>query len=215
MENPIAKIKRVKNTKNCGEICSLCTAFGSTLCIGAAAEVLLLTLCALAAAEEFLLTLCAFAATVALLLALCSLADAVEFLLSRRAWVAAHDCTPGFCDRLFVSEFNFLASLPYVNTVLCCIEISPNYLYYLCVSHFVTPCPGIFRLYFFFSKTRSFADFALAFSKSSSSAGRIGFLVITVPLLFLPHMHIGNSGGQMQGFCASRKQFFTILSSKE
>ena len=26
----------------------------------------------------------------------------------------------------------------------------------------------------------------------------MGFLVITVPLLFLPHMHTGNSGGQVQ-----------------
>ena len=50
---------------------------------------------------------------------------------------------------------------------------------------------------------------------SSSSDGRIGFLVITLPLLFFPHMQTGKEGGQVQGFSFSLNFTFTILSSNE
>ena len=53
------------------------------------------------------------------------------------------------------------------------------------------------------------------FSSSSSFDGRIGFRVITLPILFLPHTHTGKSGGQMHGFSLVRNLVFTILSSKE
>lgn len=66
-----------------------------------------------------------------------------------------------------------------------------------------------------FSNTRSFALLALGFSSISVSDGRIGFLVTTCPLLFLPHTQTGNSRGQMQGFSAVRNRLFTIRSSSE
>ena len=55
----------------------------------------------------------------------------------------------------------------------------------------------------------------LLFCDSSSSLGRIGFLVITLPFDFLPHVHTGNSGGQMQGSSLVLKLFLVILSSRE
>ena len=55
----------------------------------------------------------------------------------------------------------------------------------------------------------------LEFIFISSSVGRIGFLVITFPFDFLPHVHTGKFGGQMHGFSFLRNAFFTILSSNE
>ena len=55
----------------------------------------------------------------------------------------------------------------------------------------------------------------LLFTSSSSTLGRMGFLVITFPLETLPHTHTGNSGGQVQGFSFLRNAFFTIRSSRE
>ena len=43
----------------------------------------------------------------------------------------------------------------------------------------------------------------------------MGFLEITLPLLFLPHMQTGKSWGQIQGFSLVLNRFFTILSSSE
>ena len=62
---------------------------------------------------------------------------------------------------------------------------------------------------------RSFALLLLGFFSNSSADATIGFLVITLPFDFLPHVHTGNSGGQMHGDSAVLNAVFTILSSKE
>ena len=49
----------------------------------------------------------------------------------------------------------------------------------------------------------------------SSSEGRIGFLVITLPFDLFPHTQTGKSGGQVHGFSFLRNTFFTIRSSRE
>ena len=49
----------------------------------------------------------------------------------------------------------------------------------------------------FRSKTRSFALLERGFVSISSSPGKIGFRVTTVPLDFFPHTQTGNSGGHV------------------
>ena len=70
-------------------------------------------------------------------------------------------------------------------------------------------------LYSPLSKIRSFALLDLGFSSISKAVGLIAFLLITLPRLFLPQVHIGKSFGQMQGSSAVRNALFTMRSSKE
>jgi Na+-driven multidrug efflux pump len=70
---------------------------------------------------------------------------------------------------------------------------------------FVRTFPIVLAFVIFYdllSNTRSFALRALGFSSISFPVGMIGFFVITLPLLFLPHTQTGKSGGQVHGFCS-------------
>ena len=71
------------------------------------------------------------------------------------------------------------------------------------------------RPYSDFSNIRSFALFARGLPLRSSSPGRIGFPLITFPLLFFPQIQTGKDDGQVHGFSALLKAVFTIRSSRE
>ena len=97
------------------------------------------------------------------------------------------------CARYFRLHKCLLYKLSHNRSIrrLVFIFISPSFL-----SYFTVLCR---------SNTLSFALFARLFSSSSSSDGKIGFLVITLPFETFPHTHTGNSFGQVHGFSFFRK----------
>lgn len=62
---------------------------------------------------------------------------------------------------------------------------------------------------------RSFALFERLLEAISSSDGRIGFLVTTLPFGVLPQTQTGKFFGQMHGSSFFLNALFTILSSSE